>query len=47
LIRGKQKAKEKGQMGRYNRLKRTSDRLDKNFLKDLAIFFQFDDLAKK
>jgi len=47
LIRGKQKAKEKGQVGRYNRLKCSSDRLDENFLKDLSIFFKFDDLAKK
>jgi len=47
LIRGKQKAKEKGQIGRYNRLKRSSDRLDENFLKDLVLFFKFDDLAKK
>ena len=47
LIRGKQKAKEKGQTGRYKRLKRSTDRLDEHFLKDLSIFFKFDELAKK
>ncbi len=47
LIRGTQKAKEKGQTGKYHRLKRISSHLDEELLKDLSLFFQFDELAKK
>lgn len=47
LIRGMSKAKEKGQMAKYRRLKRIWDRLSQEMKKDLAIFLKADDLAKK
>lgn len=47
LIRGMKKAKEKNQMGKYNRMKRSYESLDANFVHELKIFLKFDDLAKK
>ncbi len=47
LIRGMSKAKEKGQMAKYRRLKRIWDGLSQDMKKDLAIFLKADDLAKK
>ena len=47
LIRGMHKAKEKNQMGKYKRMKRSYDTLDNLFIKDLRLFLKFDDLAKK
>jgi len=47
LIRGIQKAQEKGQTGKYKRLKRIFNKLDQNFIKDLEKFLIFDDKAKK
>jgi len=47
LIRGIQKAHEKGQTGKYKRLKRNFNKLDQNFIKDLEKFLIFDDKAKK
>lgn len=47
LIRGMQKAKEKGKIGKYNRMKRQYDKLDSTMIKDLKIFLALDDGAKK
>ncbi len=47
LIRGMQKSKEKKQIGKYHRMKRSYDKLDRCFLKDLKVFMNFDDKAKK
>lgn len=47
LIRAMSKSKEKNQISKYRRLKRTYDQLDENFKKDLNIFMQIDDLGKK
>jgi len=47
LIRGMKKAKEKKELGKYKRMKRNYDKLDKEFVKELAIFMKFDDLAKR
>jgi len=47
LIRGLSKAKEKGEMLKYRRLKRVWDRLSLEMKKDLSIFLKADDLAKK
>ena len=46
LIRGMQKAQEKNHFGRYNRMKRTFDKLDVSFIEELNIFMKFDDLGK-
>ena len=47
LMRGKQVAKKKGNMGRYHRMQRIYNQLDEDFLRDLALFLKFDDLAKR
>ena len=47
LIRGMAKAKQKNQMGKYKRMKRSYDSLDNGFKKELKLFMKFDDLAKK
>ncbi|MGB5791930.1 HD domain-containing protein [Poseidonibacter sp.] len=47
LIRGMSKAKEKNLIKKYNRMKRSYDKLDNDFLKELEIFMIFDDKAKK
>ena len=47
LIRGMEKAKERNQMGKYKRMKRSYDKLDSSFINDLELFMKFDDLAKK
>lgn len=47
LIRGMQKSKERNLIGKYNRMKRSYDRLDNDFIKELELFMHFDDLAKK
>ena len=46
LIRGMQKAKEKNDIGKYNRMKRYYEKLDEDFIKELKVFMKFDDLAK-
>ena len=46
LIRGMEKAKEKNHLGRYHRMKRAFENLDKAFIKDLELFMHFDDLGK-
>ena len=47
LIRGMGKAKQKGEMPKYRRLKRVWDGLSLEMKQDLAIFLKADDLAKK
>lgn len=47
LIRGMNKAKEKNQIGKYKRMKRSYDSLDDSFIKKLGLFMKFDNLAKK
>lgn len=47
LIRGMINAKNKNQIGKYNRMKRKYDKLDNKFIKDLKLFLIYDDLAKK
>ena len=47
LIRGMEKAKERNQMGKYKRMKRSYDKLDSSFINELELFMKFDDLAKK
>ena len=47
LIRGMQKAKDRNNIERYNRMKRVFDSLNSNFIKDLKLFMHFDDLGKK
>jgi len=47
LVRGMSNAKRKEQMGKYNRMKRSFDNLDEEFIKDLELFLIYDDLAKK
>ena len=47
LIRGMSKAKQKGEMAKYKRLKRVWDGLSPEIKDDLAIFLKADDLAKK
>lgn len=47
MIRGMQKAKEKNQLGKYNRMKRTWDKLDTPQKESIALFMRYDDLAKK
>jgi hypothetical protein len=42
-----EKAKERNQMGKYKRMKRSYDKLDLSFINDLELFMKFDDLAKK
>ena len=46
LLRGMQKAKEKGLYGRYKRMRRIYDRLTPKEVKDLEIFQGIDDLGK-
>jgi len=47
LIRGMSKAKQKGEMAKYRRLKRVWDSLSQEMKDDLAIFLQADDKAKR
>ena len=47
LIRGMSKAKQKNQIGKYKRMKRSYDSLNDGFKKELKLFMKFDDLAKK
>lgn len=47
LIRGMSKAKQRDQIGKYKRMKRSYDKLDSSFIKELKLFMKFDDLAKK
>ena len=47
LIRGMSKAKQKNQIGKFKRMKRSYDKLDSNFIKELETFIRFDVLAKK
>lgn len=47
LIRGMSKAKQRNQIGKYNRMKRSYDKLDSPFKKELKLFMKLDDLAKK
>ena len=47
LIRGMSKAKQRNQIGKYKRMKRSYDSLDSSFTKELKLFMKFDDLAKK
>ena len=42
-----QKAKEKNQIGKYNRMKRIWDGLTLAQQKEVALFMKYDDLAKK
>jgi len=46
LIRGMEISKRKGYEGRYRRMKRIYESLDKDFVEDLKLFMKFDDLAK-
>ncbi len=47
LIRGMDRAKQKGEMPKYRRLKRIWDGLSSEMKKDLVLFLKADDLAKK
>lgn len=47
LIRGMKKAKEKKLFSKYKRLKKIYENLDSNFIKDLEIFLECDDLGKQ
>ena len=47
LLRGMLNAKRKNQLGKYKRMEKIFNKLDKKFIKDLEIFLIFDDLAKK
>ena len=47
LIRGMGKAKQKGEMAKYRRLKRVWDGLSLEMKSDLGFFLKADDLAKK
>jgi len=47
LIRGMNKAKQKGQIAKHARLKRTWDGLSDEMKNDLKLFIKADDLAKK
>lgn len=47
LIRGMEKAKQKNQLGKYKRMKRSYDKLDSSFIQELQLFMKFDDMAKK
>ena len=47
LLRGMINANKKNQIGKYNRMKKIFNKLDKKFIADLKIFLIFDDLAKK
>ena len=47
LIRGMAKAKERNQIGKHKRMKRSYDKLDSSFINDLELFMKFDDMAKK
>jgi len=47
LIRGMEISKRKGYEGKYRRMRRIYEGLDEKFVKDLKIFIEFDDLAKK
>lgn len=47
LIRGMQKAQEKNDIGKYNRMKRIFDSLEESFVEELKLFMYFDDLAKE
>ncbi len=42
-----EKAKERNQMDKYKRMKRSYDKLDLSFINDLELFIKIDDLAKK
>ena len=41
-----QKAKDRNNIERYNRMKRAFDKLDSSFIKELELFMKFDDLGK-
>ena len=47
LIRGMSKSKEKNEIGKYKRMKRSYDSLDSSFTKELKLFMKLDDLAKR
>ena len=47
LLRGMKNAKRKEQLAKYNRMKRSYEKLNKDFIEDLKLFLVFDDLAKK
>jgi predicted HD phosphohydrolase len=47
MIRGMQKAKEKNQLGKYNRMQRMWDRLTNEEKEKIALFMRYDDMAKK
>jgi hypothetical protein len=42
-----EKAKERNQIGKHKRMKRSYDKLDLSFINDLELFMNFDDMAKK
>ena len=39
--------KERNQIGKHKRMKRSYDKLDSSFINDLELFMKFDDMAKK
>lgn len=47
IIRGMQKALQKGQTNKYSRLKKKFDNLDQDFINELKTFMKYDDLGKK
>jgi hypothetical protein len=47
MIRGMQKAKEKNQLGKYNRMQRMWDKLTSEEQEKIALFMRYDDMAKK
>ena len=47
LIRGMEKAKEKSQLGKHHRMKKSYESLDQAVIDDLRLFLKFDDMAKK
>ena len=47
LIRGMEISKRKGYEGKYRRMRRIYDGLENDFVDDLKIFIEFDDLAKE
>lgn len=47
MIRGMQKAKEKNQLGKYNRMQRMWDKLTNEEKEKIALFMRYDDMAKK
>ena len=47
IIRARKKAKDKNNIGKYNRLTRIWNNLSKEERKDISIFMKYDDLGKK